>query len=287
MKSNGNVRFMKLNGKCRIDSADDALHNTMHNWRQWNLRKCRVMGKRAFTLIELLVVIAIIALLLAILIPSLNLARGQVKKIVCQAHLKGLGVAILMYVDDYDGQTANVRNNGRWRDYGYGSGKTGKWLSASDNYAYWGIAYVKYASNRKVFHCPAAGRVDDWWHPEDLPLYKFCSFGLNGYTHNDYGESEHIKVTTFKRPTEVILAQDHVEQLLDDNAGGDMFYIPPGQTINLVQWRTGGLAVEYPEAVQECFRHHGISSTLWLDGHLSEIQETTGEDIPPTWYTGK
>ena len=42
---------------------------------------------KGFTLIELLVVIAIIALLMAILMPALQLAREQVKEVVCKSHL--------------------------------------------------------------------------------------------------------------------------------------------------------------------------------------------------------
>ena len=244
-------------------------------------------GKKAFTLIELLVVIAIIAVLMAILFPSLRRARDQARYVVCQTHLKGLGLTITMYTDDNNGYTYNPRNDGRWQDLGFGSKNTGKWLDATDELAYWGIAYAPYAKNRKVFHCSAAQRVDDWWHIEDQPIYEYCSYGLNGYTCNDFGDPEHVRIIDFKRPGETILAQDHVEQLLDDNAGGDMFYIPEGQTINLAQWRFDSLAEEYPYAVEECFRHFGKSNTLWLDGHVSPIRETTGEDVPGSWYTGQ
>jgi len=55
-----------------------------------------------FTLIELLVVISIIALLLSILIPSLNRAKEQAKGVVCSARLKQLGLAWQMYCIDND-----------------------------------------------------------------------------------------------------------------------------------------------------------------------------------------
>ena len=53
-----------------------------------------------FTLVELLVVIAIIALLMAVLIPALNKAREQARRIVCANHLKTMAVGDQMYASD-------------------------------------------------------------------------------------------------------------------------------------------------------------------------------------------
>ena len=58
---------------------------------------------KGFTLIELLVVIAIIALLIAILLPSLARARELSKRTVCSTRLKSMGTAAGMYTNDNAG----------------------------------------------------------------------------------------------------------------------------------------------------------------------------------------
>jgi prepilin-type N-terminal cleavage/methylation domain-containing protein/prepilin-type processing-associated H-X9-DG protein len=58
--------------------------------------------KKAFTLIELLVVIAIIAILAAILFPVFAQAKLAAKKISDLSNLKQLGLASIMYSNDYD-----------------------------------------------------------------------------------------------------------------------------------------------------------------------------------------
>jgi prepilin-type N-terminal cleavage/methylation domain-containing protein/prepilin-type processing-associated H-X9-DG protein len=251
---------------------------------------------KGFTLIELLVVIAIIALLMAILMPTLRAAKDQARKTVCTSHIKGLMVSVKMYVDDYDGKTHNSPNNGLW-DNAHSNPTTVREYGPNEDRAYWGIAYFPYSKNKKIFRCPSTVRVDDWpeWGPPwGLPsqqYFAYCSYGINGYIakERETGQPGKMRNTNvyhdFKRPSEVIAFQDHLEQKLD-SIGSDMFCIGPGNSINLTQWRNGGTQGNFPDAVQECFRHRGTSMTVWLDGHVTEIEETTGEDVPAKWYTG-
>ena len=62
---------------------------------------------KAFTLIELLVVIAIIAVLMAILMPTLNRVKEQGKRAACLGNLKQLALCWIMYADDNDGKIVN------------------------------------------------------------------------------------------------------------------------------------------------------------------------------------
>ena len=72
--------------------------------RSWGLECSRRGRPRAFTLIELLVVIAILALLMAILMPTLQRVRHQAKAMVCQSNLRQWGLFLNTYVVGNDGK---------------------------------------------------------------------------------------------------------------------------------------------------------------------------------------
>jgi prepilin-type N-terminal cleavage/methylation domain-containing protein/prepilin-type processing-associated H-X9-DG protein len=63
----------------------------------------RTSKKTGFTLVELLVVIGIIALLISILLPSLNKARETANRVKCQSNLSQMGKALLLYSNENKG----------------------------------------------------------------------------------------------------------------------------------------------------------------------------------------
>jgi prepilin-type N-terminal cleavage/methylation domain-containing protein len=122
--------------------------------------ECTPGGRRgAFTLIELLVVIAIIALLMAILMPSLNKARKQARSAVCLAHLRQWGTVFHLYTSD---------NNSRfWTEQNvWATGRPqGNWML---------MLSAMYGNVDKARLCPSASRLNG---PQGGVGTTYCRWG--------------------------------------------------------------------------------------------------------------
>lgn len=109
---------------------------------------CALHRKSGFTLIELLVVIAIIAILAAILFPVFAQAREKARTISSNSNVRQLGLAVRMYVQDYDERFPF----GGWRP-NFGAGEVGTWE--------WQNTTAPYIKNKGIYNCPSSSDLDE------------------------------------------------------------------------------------------------------------------------------
>ncbi|MEJ2649702.1 MAG: type II secretion system protein [Sedimentisphaerales bacterium] len=152
------------------------------------------MKTKAFTLIELLVVIAIIAVLMAILMPSLNLARDQARRIHCISNVKTLSLGWLMYKDSYDDNLVGGDTN------------PGCWVARPPNSATLeqqkdairaGLLFPYVGKDTAIYHCPADRRTQG----VNVAYLTFSvAGGANGETWSGYTKAR--KYGDLKHPAE-------------------------------------------------------------------------------------
>ena len=146
------------------------------------------MKKRVgFTLVELLVVIAIIALLLSILMPSLQKVRAQAKTVLCQSNVRQWGSMLLMYTNDHNGRFMAGFNTTR-----------GMWMIALGHY-YNGVDKIRLCPNAQKFLSTAGGMMTTpftaWgiygdkgyangWIPPFGEKGLYGSYGINEWVHD-------------------------------------------------------------------------------------------------------
>ena len=222
------------------------------------LRRC----PGAFTLVELLVVIGIIALLIAILLPSLGRAREQSQRVACLSNLRQLGTAFVMYTNANRGSFPRPAVDMRFEDWIYWH--SGRNLDESRLTPYM-------SSNGKFnpafFRCPN----DTEWQTR---AYKY-SYSINEYI-SGYAGYNHptLKFNQIKRPSEKILLIDESAVTVDDGCWAPQNYPFDGQ--NLLANRHD------KKAEMKKDKNAGRGNVLFADGHADFIQRK--DSLDPMWH---
>ena len=140
--------------------------------------------RRGFTLIELLVVIAIIAILAAMLFPVFARARESARKIQCLSNVKNVGMAMQMYLTDFDRFPPGEHDAdviAYWQEQGCDPGCCS---NQANPYLRWPVILDEYTKNRDIWRCPSAKHpcypaqimpVPDWFTQYKNGSYCACA----------------------------------------------------------------------------------------------------------------
>jgi len=140
-------------------------------------------GRGAFTLIELLVVIAIIAILAALLLPTLSKAKARAISISCINNLKELTLAAQNYATD---NADNIPPNYIDSDAAWVGGDVSYLPGATNIADILAAKLFPYSDNAGVYHCP--GDVVSMPGGGGVPRVR--SFSLNGMMGNNGGAND-------------------------------------------------------------------------------------------------
>jgi prepilin-type N-terminal cleavage/methylation domain-containing protein/prepilin-type processing-associated H-X9-DG protein len=167
---------------------------------------------KGFTLIELLVVIAIIAILAAILFPVFAKARETARRTACLSNVKQIGLALLMYADDYDEYLPP------WGNVPVNGGKLSEFCFYTDGVLCWADLILPYTSNVQIFTCPS--------RPEEGLFSRPLAHSL-GYALACYGDPQlyasgksYYSLATWIHPATTVMVSEVANAQCWDNGDG-------------------------------------------------------------------
>jgi prepilin-type N-terminal cleavage/methylation domain-containing protein/prepilin-type processing-associated H-X9-DG protein len=229
--------------------------------------------RRGFTLIELLVVIAIIAILAAILFPVFARAREQARKASCQSNLKQIGLAIAMYVQDYD-ETYPMAN------MGYSAPNPDWYGNTNNNPAYWYTIFQPYVKNKQLFICPTAGDIGQLSGGYGWNICGTKYTGSSDGSGNGFGYNASTSSTQKETPTNTFVHLSEVQEASNTIIVGDPpsngytnngLYLYPAAGFNYYPVLHGGIVGPFKGGAVTISDHSGGGNYLFADGHVKYV----------------
>ena len=129
---------------------------------------------RAFTLIELLVVVSIIALLIAILLPTLGQARRAAVTVKCLTNVRSLQIAQELYANDRRGELVDAG-----LPHGGVGNEAGSWINTLQEYHE--TPLLRRSPADRSVHWPVESGGQGVPVPPTTNVYRRTSYGINNY----------------------------------------------------------------------------------------------------------